>query len=273
MSNADAVEGTILLRDSGEVSWITLNRPERLNSFAGDMRQELAEALRKADAAGSGAVVVTGAGRAFSAGADVAVLAELARAPDLASLEALLRAGAEVVRVLAAMRKPVIAAVNGPATGAGASLAAACDMRIASREASIGFTFVRVGLQPDWGATYHLPRLIGFARSRACFFDASILPAEEAERLGLFDRLADAWALIDTVEGIATAYARRPGSATRLTRASLAPDRATLDAALEREIEGQLECFASGEALEGLTAFLEKRTPDFRAAPPPGAGT
>ncbi|HEU4454702.1 MAG TPA: enoyl-CoA hydratase-related protein, partial [Longimicrobium sp.] len=147
------MSGAVLLRHDDGVAWITLHRPGRLNALAGAMRDELADALEAAAAApGCRAIVLTGAGSAFCAGADLDALADLLARDDAAGFEANLRAGMRVVRAVRAAPQPVLAAVNGVAAGAGAALAAACDLRLASGEARIGFTFARVGLHPDWGA-------------------------------------------------------------------------------------------------------------------------
>ncbi|HYJ80840.1 MAG TPA: enoyl-CoA hydratase/isomerase family protein, partial [Longimicrobiaceae bacterium] len=161
-----AAEGPVLLRVEDGVAWITLNRPERLNAFAGSMRDDLHDAVARADeAADVRVLVITGAGRGFCTGADVEVMADLLARGDDAAFGALVEAGMRVVSRLARVGKPVIAAVNGAAAGAGASLAPACDLRIASDRASLGITFNRIGLHPDWGATWFLPRLVGRGRA------------------------------------------------------------------------------------------------------------
>jgi enoyl-CoA hydratase/carnithine racemase len=150
----------------GPVTTITLNRPEKLNAFSGRMREDLLAALREAAAtAECRAVVITGAGRGFCAGGDVDAMAVMQRKGSIEGFRRLLDAGAAIVTQIAAMAKPVIAAVNGVAAGAGCNLALACDYRIAAEGAKFGETFVRIGLHPDWGGTWLLPRLVG--RSRA----------------------------------------------------------------------------------------------------------
>jgi hypothetical protein len=160
------VSAQVLFARHGGVGLVTLNRPEKLNAFADQMRQELAEVVREAAAdAAIRAVVITGAGRAFCAGADVARMYDLVVSEDWDALEALVDIGASVVRTIDGLSKPVLAAVNGAAAGGGANLALACDIRIAAARASIGQTFCRLGLQPDWGGTYFLPRLVGLGRA------------------------------------------------------------------------------------------------------------
>src|SRR5260370_583922 len=156
----------ILTSTNDHVTGITLNRPDKLNAFGGTMREDLLAALRAAEADDASRVVVlTGAGRAFCAGGDVDFMSGLQKNDDVASFRTLLAAGKSIVNQIAEMSKPVIASVNGIAAGAGCNLALACDYRIASDAAKLGETFVRIGLHPDWGGTWLLPRLVG--RSRA----------------------------------------------------------------------------------------------------------
>jgi len=249
----------------GALGWIRINRPERLNAFAGGMRDEILAGLEKLEANGDvRCVIVTGSGRAFSTGGDISVMSELMEASDEAAFEALVRAGARVVSTIDGMSKPVIAAVNGPAAGAGACLALACDMRIASETASIGMTFLRVGLHPDWGGSYFLPRLVGPAVAAEVVLTGAMINAERAERLGLFNRVVPASELETAVRGIAGQIAGGPAQvvtdARRALRRSL---RGTLDETLEFEIEAQMRAFGSDDFQEGIRAFLAKRAPRF----------
>ena len=144
------------------VATITLNRPEKLNAFAGTMREDLLEALRACERDEAVRVVVlTGAGRAFCAGGDVESMSGLQKSGDETAFRKLLDAGRDVILQIATMPKPVIAAINGVAAGAGCNLALACDYRIASEHAKLGETFVKIGIHPDWGGTWFLPRLVG----------------------------------------------------------------------------------------------------------------
>jgi 2-(1,2-epoxy-1,2-dihydrophenyl)acetyl-CoA isomerase len=144
----------VLFSRHGGVGLITLNRPEKMNAFADGMREQLGEVVREAAAdAEVRAVVITGAGRAFCAGADVVRMHDLVAGEDWDAMEAFLVTGASVVRTIDELSKPVLAAVNGVAAGGGANLALACDIRIAAARASIGQTFCRIGLHPDWGGT------------------------------------------------------------------------------------------------------------------------
>ena len=173
-------------------------------------------------------------------------------------------AGTTVVRALRALPCPVIAAVNGVAVGAGASLALACDLRVAAQSASIGFTFNRIGLHPDWGSSYFLPRLVGAGRAAELIFSARLLAADEAERLGLVERVVDDAAFAAEVERLARELATKPPLALAAARRSL--DRSlesTLDEMLEAERVAQMHCFHSRDVREGVAAFREKRPARF----------
>src|SRR5690606_20732584 len=146
------------------------------------MRTDLLAALQQHEQdADVRCVIITGVGRAFSTGGDIAVMSQIIADDDRKRFEELVRAGADVVRQIDSMTKPVIAAVNGAAAGAGACLALACDLRIASETASIGFTFLRVGLHPDWGGSFFLPRLIGHAAAAEFIYTGGMISAERGE--------------------------------------------------------------------------------------------
>src|SRR5258708_29975431 len=156
---------SISVHANEHITTITLDRPDKLNAFAGTMREELLDALRMAESEKScRVVVITGAGRAFCAGGDVDFMAGLQRNGNVDAFRKLLDAGREIVLQIANMPKPVIASINGVAAGAGCNLALACDYRLASSAAKLGETFVRIGLHPDWGGTWLLPRLVGYGR-------------------------------------------------------------------------------------------------------------
>ena len=162
------------------------------------------------------------------------------------------------------MSKPVIAAVNGPAAGAGACLALACDLRIASETASIGFTFARVGLHPDWGGSFFLPRLVGQALAAERIYTGGRGGAERAERRGIFNRVVPAAELEPAARALAGQIAAGPAGVTASVKRSLRRSAtATLDEMLELETEAQLAAFDSPDFKEGITAFLEKRAPRF----------
>ncbi len=257
---------SILLTRADGIGTITLNRPDKLNAFAGRMREEIAAAIREvADDPDVRVVVITGAGRAFCAGADIGYMQDLLERRDAEGFTALVEAGRTVVSTIRSVPKPVIASVNGPAAGGGANLALACDQRIASERASIGQTFNRIGLHPDWGGTYFLPRLVGPSKALQLIFSAEMLEAEEAQRLGLFDRVVPHEQLEAETAFVARMLAAKPPRALALAKQAVyRSGDASLEEMLDVELAHQLECFQSADAHEGLAAFLEKRTPHFR---------
>ncbi len=260
-----AGDDAILSERDGAVGWIRINRPERLNAFVGDMRERLLHALEAHESDDAvRCVVITGVGRAFSTGGDIRFMAELIEAEDRERFEGLVRIGAEVVRCIDSMSKPVIAAINGPAAGAGACLALACDLRVAGESASIGFTFSRVGLHPDWGGSYFLPRLVGATLAAELLYTGGMMSAERAERVGLVNRVVPASELENTARGLAGQIAAGPAGVLAATKRSLRRSlQGTLDELLEMETAAQMEAFDSPDFREGITAFLEKRTPRF----------
>lgn len=266
MSDASAEAQTVLYRAEDGVAWITLNRPARLNAFAGAMRDDLRAAIERASGSPDVRVlVITGAGRGFCTGADVEVMSDLVARSDAKTFDGYVRAGIGAVQALRACRKPVIAAVNGVAAGAGASLAVACDVRLARAGASIGFTFNRIGLHPDWGASYYLPRLVGAGRAAELILSARMVDAAEAERIGLFQRVFAADEFEAGVRAFAAELAGKPPLALSAAKhsLSLSPEN-DVERMMEAEREAQMRLFRSADVREGLAAFHEKRTPAFR---------
>jgi enoyl-CoA hydratase/carnithine racemase len=255
----------VLLARTGGVGTLTLNRPEKLNAFAGEMRREVSDALDELEAdAAVRVIVITGAGRAFCAGADVAYMAELIEKQDTTSMAALVEAGRRVVMTIRRSAKPVIGALNGVAAGGGANLALACDVRIASDRASIAQSFNRIGLHPDWGGTYFLPRLVGPAKSLELMWDALPIDANECLRLGLVNRVVPHDLLAQTVTDYASMLAAKPALSISLTKRAVYDSLDhSLPQMLDYELEAQLQCFRSRDASEGIRAFVAKRTPVF----------
>jgi 2-(1,2-epoxy-1,2-dihydrophenyl)acetyl-CoA isomerase len=244
---------------------ITLSRPEKLNALVGHMRRDLAEALEHAGSDRSARVVViTGAGRAFCAGGDLAFMAELVERHDTEEFARLLGAARRVILAIRQMTKPVIGVINGPASGAGCNLALACDLRIASTDATFTQSFVKVGLHPDWGGTFFLPKLVTPNKACEMFFLGESINAEEALRLGIVNQLVAP----NELEAATLALAERlraapPVSIAAAKQAVYMSESADLEEMLRYETEAQMRCFESDDAHEGIRAFLEKRAPNF----------
>ena len=253
---------TVLREHQAGVLTLTLNRPDALNSFNVEMKEALLGALK--DAARDGAVrviVLTGAGRAFSAGQDL----KERQAPGAMDLGTELRARYNpIVLAMRRLEKPIIAAVNGVAAGAGCSLALACDIRLCSDRASFIEVFGRVGLVPDTGSSWFLPRLVGAARAAEMIFTADPVDAATAERIGLVNRVVPADRLADEAAELARRLAQSAPLALALAKRALNRSlESTLDEALEYEAQLQSIAGRSSDHREGVAAFVEKRQPDF----------
>lgn len=254
----------ILFDAAGGVATITLNRPDVLNSFTRPMARRLREALdRVRDDRELRAVVVTGAGRAFCAGQDLAEAAPAnGVAPDLGDI--VRDSYNPVIRAIRTLEKPVIAAVNGVAAGAGANLAFACDIIFASSAATFVQSFARVGLIPDSGGTFILPRLVGLHRAAVMTMLAEKVSADQARDWGLVYMVTEPDALMETAVGTARQLAMQPTRALGLIKrgfnSALGVD---LDVQLAVEEELQREAGRTADHAEGVRAFLEKRKPVF----------
>jgi 2-(1,2-epoxy-1,2-dihydrophenyl)acetyl-CoA isomerase len=262
-------EQTILVADAGPVRTLTLNRPKALNSFTAAMHGELLAAL---DAAAVDervrCVVVTGSGRGFCAGQD---LADPSVAPKLGAGDEPTDVGAAIERYYKplalrtrSMPVPVVAAVNGVAAGAGANFALCCDIVVAARSASFLQAFAKIGLIPDCGGTWLLPRLVGRARAIALAMLGDKLPAEEAARIGLIWKCVDDAAFADEVGAISTRLAAMPTKALASTRLAMdASQGLDLADALSHEADLQRSLGYGHDFHEGVAAFLAKRAPIF----------
>ena len=269
-----ASEQELLMQNRDGVLYLTLNRPDKLNALSDSIISGLLDNLRKAAADDNvGAVVVTGAGRGFCAGGDIGRMRERnenARSADgnhpgsLDQRIAGLRRSEEVSLLLHEIPKVTIAAVNGPAAGAGFSLCLACDIRIASDQARMGTSFARVGYSGDFGGSYFLTKIVGTAKARELYFTADMLSADEALKAGIVNRVVPAASFADEVH----AFARRIASGPRVAYSYM---KANLNAAASADARTLLEREALGQSLTGLTedhkeavnAFLEKREPKF----------
>ena len=253
----------IKVTNESSIATITLDRPEKLNAFVGHMRRDLAEALeRAASARDVRVVVITGAGRGFCAGADVAYMAHLMERQDVDEFTRLLGAGRRVLYAIRQMTKPVIASVNGPAYGAGFNLALACDLRIAAESASFSQSFVKVGLHPDWGGTYFLPRVVPTNLACEMFFLGDAINAERAAQLGIVNRVVPDAELASATRQLAERLRDAPyRSIAAAKHAVYMSEESSIERMLQYETEAQLQCFQSQEARERVRAFLEKREP------------
>ncbi|HEX9759728.1 MAG TPA: enoyl-CoA hydratase-related protein [Candidatus Acidoferrales bacterium] len=250
----------------GAVVTLTMNRPERLNALNIELTQALVAALQRVAADDSvRCVVLTGAGRAFCAGGDLELLRSARERQSPQELEGLMRGGSAAVLAIARMPKPVIGAINGPAAGGGMNLALACDFRIASDAASFGESFGKLGLYPDLGGTFFLPRLVGPSHAAELFWHADMISAAEAARIGVVNRVVPQGKFTDEVRATAARLAAAPPIAARAVKQLLfSGEVEALERALEREVETQVRCFLTEDCAEGLKAFSEKRPPVFR---------
>ena len=256
----------VLSARQGAVLTLTLNRPETLNALNRQTTQALTAAL---EAAGRdpevGAIILTGAGRAFCAGADLKDVAARAQAGESDLGEDLRANYAPMIRAIRACPTPVIAALNGTAAGAGLSLALACDLRIAAAGAQLIVVFVRVGLVPDAGSLFFLTRMLGLSKATELAMTGDPLTAEEGEKLGLISAVVPAEQLMPTAVARANGLAAGPRRTYALIKRGI--ERALArDLEQVMELESQLQALAAAtpDAQEGIRAFAEKRKPLFR---------
>ncbi|MBV8474081.1 MAG: 2-(1,2-epoxy-1,2-dihydrophenyl)acetyl-CoA isomerase [Hyphomicrobiales bacterium] len=258
-------EPVLLESQDRGVLTLTLNRPDRLNAFNAEMHAALATALaRVRDDHDCRAVVLTGAGRAFSAGQDLSerVMAPNGARPDLG--QSLEKRYNPLIRAIRGFPKPVLCAVNGVAAGAAANIALACDIVLAAKSATFLQAFTRIGLTADAGGTFLLPRLIGDARARAAILLAEPIGAVDAEAWGMIHRAVDDIRLIEEAQALARKLAAGPTYAYALVKQALNAAAAnSLDAQLDLERDLQRKAGMSDDYVEGVRAFLEKRPPRF----------
>lgn len=259
------VSSSILEERAGGVATLRLNRPEKRNALNLEMSRALVHAfLRATEDKSVKVIVITGAGPAFCAGGDLAQIREARSRNAARELSGLLNAGKEICMAIATTPKLVIAAVNGPAAGAGMSLALACDLRIASERAGFAQSFAQVGLYPDFGSTYFLPRLVGLSRASELFYTAEMLSATQAQHIGIVCRVFPAEQFDAESRQLAERLAAGPPLVYRdVKHAMIGEKRKELEAALDEEIRLQIHCFLSEDCAEGLAAFFEKRKPNF----------
>jgi 2-(1,2-epoxy-1,2-dihydrophenyl)acetyl-CoA isomerase len=251
----------VLTQREGAVLTITLNRPEVFNAFNAALHAALRAGLEEAGDPAVRAVVITGAGRGFCAGQD---LKEFQEMPE-SIRERLEQTYHPNIRLIRGLEKPVLAAVNGPCAGAGLSLAAACDLRIAADNATFVPGFIGIGLVPDSGGSWFIHRLLGFARAFEWMTSNRKLTAAEAHALGLVSEVVEGDALAARAAELAAGYAEQPTRGIGLTKRLFEHAYgASLDGQLELEAALQQEATGTADFAEGVTAFLEKRPPRFR---------
>jgi 2-(1,2-epoxy-1,2-dihydrophenyl)acetyl-CoA isomerase len=258
---------TLLVEKTGHVCTVTLNRPDSLNSLNDRMTAELAQVIQQLQhAADVRCVILTGTGRAFSSGQDLSDLKTKYANPDFTPhlAEDLRRRYNPIVLGLRELAKPVIAAVNGVAAGAGLSLALACDLRIASDKASFIEVFVNVGLVPDSGNTFFLPRLIGLGKALELCFTGDKVSADQALAFGLVNKVVPAEELMTAAQELAQKLAGLPTAGIGLTKRLLYQSlNSDLEAQLEAEAVAQETAGLTADHREGVRAFFERRPPGF----------
>ena len=257
----------LLYEVQDRIATLTLNRPERLNALNDTLRNDLYDAVRKSAADPEvGVLVITGAGRGFCSGGDVKSMSERSEAGQTSTTaERLAPMRDRVVLALRDCPKPVIAAVNGAAAGAGMNLALACDMRIASSAAKFVQSFVKRGLPPDWAGSWLLPRVVGTAKACELIFTGDTIDAAEALRLGIVNAVAAPEALMDETRKLAKRIAEAAPIAVQLSKRAIYHNQdVELRAGLEFETFAQGICRDTEDYKEGVKAFVEKRAPVFK---------
>jgi enoyl-CoA hydratase/carnithine racemase len=256
---------SVLYNIEDRVALVTLNRPDAMNSLNDSLKDGLMEIMPKLDADESvGAIVITGAGKAFCAGGDLHGFKR--RYEDYRSREG----GKDyfsnaVAMMMLSISKPILAAINGPAVGGGLTLSLTCDIRLASDRAKFGASFVKVGLTPEYGSSFLLPRLVGYGKAFELVLTGKIIDAHEAERIGLINRLVEHNKLIEETMEMAREIANLPPLAIRLAKKALRHGmESTLAQAIDYETHIETYCFTTRDHYEAVTAFLEKRNPTFQ---------
>ena len=254
-------------RKKSRIALITLNRPEKRNPLTPKLREELIEALKEAERDEQiDVIILTGAGKAFCAGGDIEKFVKRIKEEDQpkkrgTSIDRFGAWGVEIAKI----DKPIIAAINGVSAGAGISIALLCDLRIASGQAKFILAFARMGLVPDVGLTYLLPRTIGIGKALELFYTAGTIGAQEALELGLVNRIVPHEKLMEEAMAMASRIAKGPRVALRLIKRAVFRE---LVSSLQEqtELEGLMQniCFSTEDHKEGVKAFMEKRAPNFR---------
>jgi 2-(1,2-epoxy-1,2-dihydrophenyl)acetyl-CoA isomerase len=246
------------------VAILTLNRPESLNALSEGIRTGLLEAIERLGAdTGIGCIVLTGAGRGFCAGGDVKTMGSRS-AKVFEERAAGIQQSGRIPMAMHHSPKPIIGMINGVAVGAGLSMAAACDLRVAARSARFGTGFIKIGLSGDWGGSWTLTRLVGTAKARELFFTGDMIDAEEAQRIGLVNRVVDDADLASATLALAHRIAAMPHVALGYTKRNLAAaETGDFATSLAMEAFNQARCSQMEDHREAVLAFREKRKPVF----------
>lgn len=253
------VDGRVTLEVRDRIARVTLRRPERLNSLAGDMREQLRDRLVEAAATENLlGLVITGEGKAFCAGGDVHTMAGLRERGDSAAFRRILHAGAECVLTLQAFPVLTVAAINGVAAGAGMALALNCDLRIATPTARLIASWGRIGLAPDWGATHWLPQMLGASRALSLILSGGELDAEAAMHAGIVEEIVEGDRLLDRAHEVAAERGRLGETVVAVRDLVRRGATGSLERSLAAETEAQEELFESEGVAAGLAAFLER---------------
>lgn len=254
-------EQIVLYEVANGVATITLNRPEKMNALSAELVSGFQGALEQAAAdATVRSVIITGSGKAFSAGGDLASFAGI----DALKGKRYLQQAHRLLLTLHSLEKPVVAAVNGFATGAGFNVALACDLVIAGEEAKFGQVFAKVGLIPDFGGLYFLPRIVGLPRAKELMYSGRIIPAKEAQAYGIVLEVTAQDELLARARELAESLAAGPGAALGMTKAILNRSyELSLEQLLHEEAMAQGIAFSTRDHQEGVRAFFEKRSPVF----------
>jgi enoyl-CoA hydratase/carnithine racemase len=258
---------TFLYEQSDGIATITLNRPERLNAITFEVYHELTDFLAKLrDEEDVRVVIITGSGRAFCSGGDVRDIIGALQGRDAEGLLEFTRLTCDLIRNMRALPKPIIASLNGVTAGAGACIALASDIRIAAEEAKIAFVFVKVGLAgTDMGATYLLPRVVGLSKATELLMTGDFIEAEEAERIGLYNRVVPRAQLEAATRQFAEKLANGPTLGVAKTKEMLNRElHMSFESALEAEAVAQALCMQTTDFKEAHAAFIEKRPAVFR---------
>lgn len=253
--------------EATSVATITLNRPERLNALTFEVYEELRETFRALDREpGVRAIVLTGAGRAFCSGGDVEDIIGRLLDRSYQDLLEFTRATGALILAMLQCRRPIVGALNGTVAGAGAVIASACDVRIASETAKIAYLFTKVGLSgADMGASWLLPRIVGLGRATELLMTGDFIDAQEAHRIGLYNRVVAPEKVVEEARGWAEKLARGPSFGLEVTKKLLLREASMdVESALQAEVEIQAACMLDPNFRESHEAFVAKRKPSFR---------